>query len=119
MRRTTVTKTVSLALVVGLTGGVVLWAHDGMVHQSAVAACNTDAGAVETAVAEFKAENPMTTPTPTLLTTNTVNGKRFLKEWPSGAPLFSISLSSTGAVKVAVPATARARSYDAANSCTA
>jgi hypothetical protein len=116
MRTTTAKKSFTLVAVIGLTGAVVLLTHGEMSHQTAVAACNADARAVETAVAEFTAENPSTTPTPARLT-SAVNGKPFLKKWPNGALLYSVSLSSTGTVRVSVPSTARAVSYDHANPC--
>ena len=111
-------KTVSLVAVIGLAGAGAVLARGEMSHESAVTACNADATAVETAVAEFSAVNPSTTPTPKLLTTTNINGKPYLKSWPEGGALYTVSLSSTGAVRVAVPSTAKAVSYDAANPCT-
>jgi hypothetical protein len=120
MRTTTVKRTFSLVAVIGLTGAVAVLTHGEMTHQGAAAACNADATTVETAAAEFKAENSSTTPTPKLLTTNGVNGvngKPFLKKWPSGSTLYSVSLSPAGTVRVSVPSTATPVSYDTANPC--
>jgi hypothetical protein len=110
-------KTVSLVAVIGLAGAGAVLARGEMSHESAVTACNADATAVETAIAEFNAVNPGITPTPKRLTTTILNGKPYLKSWPKGGALYTVSLSSTGAVRVAVPSTARAVSYDTANPC--
>jgi hypothetical protein len=110
-------KTVSLVVVIGVAGVGAVLARGEMSHESAVTACNADARAVETAVAEFNAVNPSTRPTPKRLTTTMLNGKPYLKSWPKGGALYTVSLSSTGAVMVAVPSKARAVSYDAANPC--
>ena len=117
MPTTTAKKSISFVAVIGLTAAVVVFTHGEVGHQAAAAACNADAKAVETAVAAFEAENSGTTPTPTQLTKSTVNGRPILKSWPRGGALYSVTLSSTGTVKVSVPATARAVSYDTANPC--
>jgi hypothetical protein len=117
MRTATAKRSTTFVIVIGLTVGVAVFTHSQVAHQGAVGACNADAEAVETAVATFKAQNPSTTPTPTRLITSTVNGRPLLKSWPHNGSLFSVFLSSTGTVKVSVPATAKAVSYDAANPC--
>jgi len=117
MQTTTAKKSLSLIAVVALTGAVAVFAHGEIGHQSAVAGCNADARAVETAVAEFQAENPGTAPTPKRLMTGIVNGKPYLKSWPKGGSLYAVSLSSAGTVRVSVPSSARAVSYDTANPC--
>jgi hypothetical protein len=117
MRIATTKKSLSLIAAVGLTAVVAVFAHGEIAHQSAVTGCNADAEAVETAVSEFRAEHSSTAATPAMLTKGKVDGKPFLKAWPKGGALYSVSLSSTGQVRVAVPATARAVSYDTANPC--
>jgi hypothetical protein len=111
-------KTVSLVAVIGLAGVGAVLARGEMSHESTVTACNADARAVETAVAEFNAVNPSITPTPKRLTTTMLNGKPYLTAWPRGGALYAVSLTSTGAVMVAVPSKAKAVSFDAANPCT-
>jgi len=91
----------------------------GMASKGFKTACNSDAAAVETAVAAFHAENPDLAPTPKLLTSH-LDGGPYLTSWPNkGGTHYAISITSAGVVTVSVPSTARAVSYDPANTCSA
>jgi hypothetical protein len=107
---------VALFGAVTLSAAVVLFALGGATGESAVAACNANANAVETAVSMFQIEHSGITPTSTLLTTTT-NGGPLLKSWPNGGTRYTITLNRAGDVLIAVPTTARAVAYDTENPC--
>jgi hypothetical protein len=99
-----------------LSAVVIMFAVGGATAKSAVAACNANAKAVETAVSMFQIEHSGMVPTPALLT-STADGGPILKSWPSGGSRYTITLTRRGQVMVAVPAKATPVSYDAANPC--
>jgi hypothetical protein len=109
-------RNVTLLIVVAVTGAVVMLALGGATSKSAVAACNTNAKTVESAVAMFGVEHSGLTPTPSLLTSR-ANGGPTLKSWPNGGARYAITLNRAGEVMVAVPAKSTAVSYDRANPC--
>jgi hypothetical protein len=110
------TKTaVALFSAVALSAAVVLFALGGATGESAVAACNANAKAVQTAVSMFEIEHSGMTPTSALLTTT--NGGPILKSWPNGGTRYTITLNSAGDVMIAVPTKATAVPYDTENPC--
>lgn len=106
-------------VVIAISVALAVLGFGGMTGKGLVTACNSDATAVEAALAAFHAENPDVTPTPKLLTSHR-DGGPFLSSWPeNGGPHYAISLTPAGSVMVSVPSTARAVSYDSAIGCSA
>jgi len=101
---------------VALSAVVAAFALGGSTGESAAAACNANAKAVETAVSMFQIEHSGMTPTSALLTT-TANGGPILTSWPNGGTRYAITLNPEGQVMIAVPTKATAVPYDQANPC--
>ena len=98
-------------LVLGILAAIVIFALGGVSGQSAVAACNTDAKSVETAVAAFQAENGTSVSvTSSLLTGNTLGGP-YLHTWPTNSGHYTISVATDGTVSV-TPNGGSAQAYD-------
>jgi prepilin-type N-terminal cleavage/methylation domain-containing protein len=101
-------------VVLGILAAVVVFALGGVTGQSAVAACNSDAKTVQTAVAAYDAQEgapPAATATPTgsgtaqVVTdtqlTGTGNGGPYLQTWPNNAANgYLIELGTGGVVNV-------------------
>ena len=104
-------------VVLGVLAGIVVFALGGFTAQAAVAACNSDASTVETAVTAYNTENPPGTATAALLTnTPPVAGAvTYLHSWPS-SPDYSITLVN-GVVMIAAPASATPVAYGTSGAC--
>ena len=99
--------------VLGIIAAVVVFALGGVSAQGAVAACNTDAKTVETAVAAYNTE---TGGSPTVTADLLTEGPTpILRSFPSSAS-YAISIVN-GEVMVAVPKGATPVPYDSANPC--
>jgi len=109
-------KGLSVAIVAIALAVVIMLGLGGVTGKSAVAACNSDAETVETAIAAFHIDNPTLAPTPSLLTSASRGGP-FLASWPKNGSHYSISVTSRGTVMVSAPAAAPARDYDTHNPC--
>ena len=109
-------KWVSAVLVVIGLVVVILLSLGGVTSKSAVAACNSDAKTVQTAIAAFQTVNPTLPVTPKSLM-STANGGPFLKSWPSNGAHYAISLTSAGEVMVSAPSKATPAPYDIPNPC--
>jgi prepilin-type N-terminal cleavage/methylation domain-containing protein len=99
-------------VVLGILSGIVVFALGAVTAQSAVAACNSDAATVETAVSAY---NAMTGGTPTVTPTLLTSGS-YLHSMPN-SPYYSITINSSGTVMIAAPQSATAVSYGTANAC--
>ena len=104
-------------VVLGVLAGIVVFALGGFTAQAAVAACNSDASAVETAVTAYNTENPNGTATAALLTnTPPVAGAvTYLHSMPS-SPDYAITLVN-GVVMIAAPASATPVAYGTTGAC--
>ncbi len=84
-------------VILGILAAIVVFALGGVTGKSAVAACETDASTINTAVAALEASNPglaassVSSWQPSLLTANysdagagTIVGGPFLQTWPTG-----------------------------------
>jgi prepilin-type N-terminal cleavage/methylation domain-containing protein len=84
-------------VVLGILAAVVVFALGGVTGQSAVAACNSDAKTVETAVAAEQAQTSTVAPSAGA-TSNLVTGTglttTYLKSWPSSS-YYTVGLSGT------------------------
>jgi prepilin-type N-terminal cleavage/methylation domain-containing protein len=83
-------------VVMGILAAVVVFALGGVSGTSQVAACNTDAKTVQTAVTAFVANplNATVAPTSALLTATT-NGGPYLQTWPSNTG-YTVGIVSAG-----------------------
>jgi prepilin-type N-terminal cleavage/methylation domain-containing protein len=83
-------------VVMGILAAVVVFALGGVSSTSQVAACNTDAKTVQTAVTAFVANpaNSTIAPTSTLLTGST-DGGPYLQTWPSNTG-YTVGIVSSG-----------------------
>jgi len=111
-----VAKRISAFVVVAGLAVVTMFSLGGVTGKSAIAACNADAEAVQTAIAAFQTLNPNLPVTPKSLM-STANGGPFLNSWPSNGAHYAISLSTTGVVMVSAPSNATAAPYDKPNPC--
>jgi hypothetical protein len=111
-----VAKRISAVVVVAGLAVVILLSLGGVTSKSAVAACNSDAKTVQTAIAAFQTVNPTLPVTPKSLM-STANGGPFLNSWPSNGAHYDISLTPAGVVMVAAPSKATAAPYDTPNPC--
>jgi Tfp pilus assembly protein PilE len=103
-----------VAVILGVTAMIVILSLGGVVSQSAVAACQANATAVESAVGEFNAETGGTSTevTSALLTSAP---KPFLSSFPS-SPDYKISIVS-GVVMIAAPPTSTPVPYGSVDAC--
>lgn len=99
--RCTLTGETNAVLFVTITSKGVTLAAPGQI----AAGCQADVATVHTAVAAFSAQNKGVIPTEALLVSKSDQGP-YLGEWPNGSPNYSISLSSTGTVMMAIPSSA-------------
>jgi prepilin-type N-terminal cleavage/methylation domain-containing protein len=82
-------------VVLGILAAVVVFALGSVTGKSAVAACQSDAKTVETAVAAFQANNPTLTPTAANLTSSATAGGPYLRSWPTNPTHYFIGLNQT------------------------
>jgi prepilin-type N-terminal cleavage/methylation domain-containing protein len=111
-------------VVLGILAAIVIFSLTGVTQNSQVAACNTDAKSVETAVAAYQA-NPPSGVTPgsnpaTSFVSGTVDGlvPNYLHSGPTATVAnngYAVSLTSGGVVNVTIGTTTTA--YDSSNSC--
>jgi general secretion pathway protein G len=87
-------------VVMGILAAVVIFALGGVSGSSQVAACNTDAKTVQTALTAFQAQNPTYTSaigSAQLTSTSTAyTGGPFLQTWPGNGNGYTISISGSG-----------------------
>jgi prepilin-type N-terminal cleavage/methylation domain-containing protein len=83
-------------VVMGILAAVVVFALGGVSSTSQVAACNTDAKTVQTALAAYQSNslNASTPATSTLLTASGTPGGPYLQSWPSNTG-YAISILGT------------------------
>ncbi|HEY3841952.1 MAG TPA: prepilin-type N-terminal cleavage/methylation domain-containing protein [Acidimicrobiales bacterium] len=102
-------------VVLGILAAVVVFALGSVTGQSAIAACNSDAKTVETAVAAYQANvgsYPASGATgQTALTSSATQGGPYLRSWPSNASHYAITLAGSGVVNV-TPLNGTATNYD-------
>lgn len=70
-------------VVLGILAAVVIFALGGITGKSQLAACQADGATVSTAMAAFKAQNPLVTPTSGLLTAGTNGQGAYIQSWPN------------------------------------
>jgi prepilin-type N-terminal cleavage/methylation domain-containing protein len=102
--------------VLGILAAVVVFALGSVSAQAAVAACNTDAATVNTAVAAYDAQtggSPQVTAS--LLTTTPTTASPYLRSFPSSSS-YTISIAS-GVVMIAAPSTATPVAYGTPGAC--
>jgi prepilin-type N-terminal cleavage/methylation domain-containing protein len=104
-------------VVLGILSAVTVFTLSGTAAQSAVAACNADAKTVDVAVAAYDAQTGYSgsgtvppAPTAALLVPT------YLQTFPASG-LYTIGLTSTGAVTVAAPPSATPVLYDTNDTC--
>ncbi len=100
-------------VILGILAAIVVFALGGVTGKSSVAACETDASTVNTAVAALEASNPqlgvgttaLTAWSADIMTTNnvdagfTIAGGPFLQTWPTGnASTYLVAVAAKGAV---------------------
>ena len=99
--------------VLGVLAAIVVFALGGITAKSAVAACNSDAAIVDTAVQAYNTQTGGTPPaTPEILTSTT---NPYLQSFPT-SPYFAITLDS-GSVMIAAPIGATPVTYGTPNAC--
>ena len=113
-------------VVLGILAAIVIFSLSGVTSNSAVAACNSDAKTVETAVAAYNAQN--STPLGALSTSGvasdgskplTSGSPTYLHSWPSAGQGASYAISydpNNGGVLVTIGSNTVA--YDNGNACT-
>jgi general secretion pathway protein G len=115
-------------VVLGILAAVVIFALGGITGKSAIAACQADGATVSTAIAALEAQNPtvgvtgatgvsVTLTSGALLSTGGLTGDPYLGSWPSNSPHYAYTISSTGLLFLAVPATATASAYTGPSRC--
>ncbi|MGA8297302.1 MAG: prepilin-type N-terminal cleavage/methylation domain-containing protein [Acidimicrobiales bacterium] len=82
-----------VVLILGILAAIVAFAVGAFTSTSAVAACNTDAKTVESAVAAYEATNTGQIPTSADLT-STAKGGPYIHNWPSNSSYYTVGLSS-------------------------
>ena len=111
-----------VVLILAILAAIVMFAIGSFTGDAAVAACNTDAKTVESAVSAYYVQNgtyPSSYRDLIPAGATSANGGPYLHAWPSNAPYYAISLDPTvpGRVDVSVPATATPVDYDTDNVC--
>ena len=89
-----------VVLILGILATIVAFAVGAFTSTSAVAACNTDAKTVESAVAAYQATNTGgVVPTSGNLTSAT-NGGPYLHNWPGNKAYYTISIATVNGAAV-------------------
>jgi len=78
--------------------------------------CQSEGATITTALAAFRAANPGITPTEALLVSHQDKGP-YIDNWPQSAPYFTYSLSAAGTLRVSVPSSAAAKTYQGPSAC--
>jgi prepilin-type N-terminal cleavage/methylation domain-containing protein len=84
-------------VVLGILAAVVVFALGGVTGQSAVAACKADGATINTALAAFDAQNPISSTIvdqTTLTTTATTAGGPYLQSWPTNTTHYTYSIAA-------------------------
>jgi prepilin-type N-terminal cleavage/methylation domain-containing protein len=98
-------------VVLGVLAGVTVFALGGVTKQSAAAACNSDASAVNVAIQAYNAQNSGVTAPATQAAWVTALSPTYLQTYPTSTH-YTITVSlTTGGVMVAAPSTATAAAY--------
>ena len=100
-------------VVLGVLSAVVIFALGGVTNKAAIAACQSDAKTVSTAVQAYYTQNGTY---PTSTTQLTAAPTTYLQSWPASS-YYTISLSSGGVVDVAAPPTATAMPSTSVGAC--
>jgi prepilin-type N-terminal cleavage/methylation domain-containing protein len=91
-------------VVLGILAAVTVFALTGVTSTSAVAACNSDASSVNTAVQAYAAQNGGSFPANVAALTASANGGPYLQNPPAGGTHYSITTTG-GIVTVTAPTT--------------
>jgi prepilin-type N-terminal cleavage/methylation domain-containing protein len=103
-----------VVLILGILAAIVAFAVGAFTSQSAVAACNTDAKSVESAVAAFQAANSGATPQSTGALEASTSGGPYLHAFPKNTSYYSVQVGiTTGTVKVELTTNDPAKKVDA------
>lgn len=86
-------------VVLGILAAIVVFALGGVTGQSAVAACNSDAKTVSTAVSAYSAQNGGTYPTSIAAMETSANNGPYLKSAPA-TTYYTIGIDGSGNVTV-------------------
>ncbi|MGB9113280.1 MAG: type II secretion system protein, partial [Acidimicrobiales bacterium] len=89
-----------VVLILGILAAIVAFAVGAFTSQSAVAACNTDAKTVESAIAAFEATNSGTIPATTGVLTTSASGGPYLHSFPKNTGYYFVSMNGSGNVLV-------------------
>jgi general secretion pathway protein G len=97
-------------VVLGLLAAIVLFALGGITSKSAQASCQADGATVSEAISDLNSEHPnvftsvaatSTASAENLLLGNAYGGP-YISSWPSNAPHYAFSVSSSGVLEVAI-----------------
>jgi prepilin-type N-terminal cleavage/methylation domain-containing protein len=83
-----------VVLILGILAAIVAFAVGAFTSQSAVAACNTDAKSVESAVAAFQAANSGASPKSTGALELSASGGPYLHLFPKNTSYYTVTMSS-------------------------
>jgi prepilin-type N-terminal cleavage/methylation domain-containing protein len=89
-----------VVLILGILAAIVAFAVGAFTSQSAVAACNTDAKSVESAVAAFEAANSGTPPATTGALEASTSGGPYLHIFPKNVGYYHVGMDASGNVLV-------------------
>ncbi len=84
-----------VVLILGILAAIVAFAVGAFTSTSAVAACNTDAKTVESAVAAYQATNTGTSTVTSGELTGAANGGPYIHNWPGNKSYYIISITGT------------------------
>jgi prepilin-type N-terminal cleavage/methylation domain-containing protein len=98
-------------VVLGVLAGVTVFALGGVTKQSAAAACNSDASAVNVAVQAWNAQNSNVTAPATPAAWVTALSPTYLQTFPVSTHYTITVTATTGVVMVAAPSSATAAAY--------
>lgn len=104
-------------VVLGILAAIVIFSLTGVTGTSAVAACQTDAKTVETAVAAFESANPGTALAAQSSGSDSGLVSTYLHVWPSNSTLYTITTtalttSGSGGVVMVTPNGGTAVAFD-------
>jgi prepilin-type N-terminal cleavage/methylation domain-containing protein len=91
-----------VVLILGILAAIVAFAVGAFTSQSAVAACNTDAKSVESAVAAFQAANNGSSPATTGALEKGTSGGPYLHAFPKNTSYYTVFVSAAGSVSVSL-----------------
>jgi prepilin-type N-terminal cleavage/methylation domain-containing protein len=91
-----------VVLILGILAAIVAFAVGAFTSQSAVAACNTDAKSVESAVAAFQSTNAGASPQTTGALESSNSGGPYLHAFPKNTSYYTVKVSTAGTVYVSL-----------------